>query len=154
MNKTVKTIAWICLILGLLGVAVEVGLYVRGRSLVAQMQESIASGEYPPGWGRFGGLHEDEDFKGQRGDLEDTDGGGELHRMLLNRDGRFPFGGAMGGARGGVARGIFGRPAFGIIFLILAAGPVLMVIGAVTLVVNREPKMGEDKRKKSKSKKA
>jgi len=47
MNKTVKTIAWICLVLGLLGLAVDIGLYVRGRAIVANIAERGEAGELP-----------------------------------------------------------------------------------------------------------
>ena len=46
MNKTVKTIAWICLVLGLLGLAVDLGAYVFGRSVAVRIQESIKAGEF------------------------------------------------------------------------------------------------------------
>lgn len=46
-NKTIKTIAWICLVLGLLGVAADVGVYVRGRIWASEMQEANAFGEMP-----------------------------------------------------------------------------------------------------------
>ena len=64
MNKTVKTIAWICLVLGLLGLAVDVGVYVRGRALAARIQESIESGEFQTFRKRLGDVDDDGDIDG------------------------------------------------------------------------------------------
>jgi hypothetical protein len=155
MNKTVKTIAWICLVLGLLGVAVEVGVYVRGRALVAQFQESVESGEFP----MFKSLFADGD---KDGDIDDED----WDKDSFDRSGRFALGGMMDIRRGfeifsnnrgwlsGMHDGSFRR--IGLVFplLLLAGGPVLTVVGAVMLIVNRTPKViVESKDKKEKSKK-
>lgn len=152
MSKTVKTIAWICLVLGLLGMAVEVGVYVRARSLMAQFQESVKAGEFPMLKGRF--TDGDGDFDKENREESDFD-----------RSEWFAHGGMMDGRRGfepfSNKRGYFlnmhdgsvGRVSFAIPFLLLASGPVLTVVGAVMLIVNREPKVDETKGKKAKSKK-
>ena len=49
--------------------------------------------------------------------------------------------------------GSFGRVGLAFPFLMLASGPVLTVIGAVMLIVNREQKASDSKDKKEKSKK-
>jgi len=150
MNKTVKTIAWICLVLGLLGVAVEVGVYVRARSFVAQFQESVEAGEFPKFKNRFAD-----------GDIDDED----LDKDSLNRSEWFAHGGMKKGRRGfdtfsnsrgflpGMYDGGIGRVGFAIPLLLLAGGPVLTVVGAVTLIVNREPKVEGNKGKKTSKKK-
>ena len=149
MNKTVKTIAWICLVLGLLGVAVEVGIYVRGRALVAQVQESIEAGEFPAFKGRFADVDED-------GDIDDED----WEKLPSDRGEWFHFDGMMRGRKslntfsnshGGLSSGM--RGGFAFLFLLLAGGPVLTVVGAVMLIVNREPKVSDSKEKKEKGKK-
>lgn len=152
MNKTVKTIAWICLVLGLLGMAVEVGVYVRVRSLMAQFQESVEAGEFPMFKGRF--IDGDGDFDKENWEESDFD-----------RSEWFAHGGMMDGGRGfdtlfnsrryllNMHDGSVGRVGFVFPFLLLASGPVLTVVGAVMLIVNREPKVDEAKEKKAKSKK-
>ncbi|MCJ7519795.1 MAG: hypothetical protein MUO42_09020, partial [Anaerolineaceae bacterium] len=54
MNKTLNTIAWICLALGLLGMMVDAGALIFGRRLVAdrlvafeEMRASAAKGNTP-----------------------------------------------------------------------------------------------------------
>jgi len=150
MNKTVKTIAWICLVLGLLGMVVEVGIYVRARSFVAQFQESIEAGEFPMFKSRFA----DGDFDDEGWDKDSFD-----------RDEWFTHGGLKEGRRGfdtfsnsrgfipGTRDGSVGRVGFALPFLLLAGGPVLTVVGAVMLIVNREPKVEGNKAKKANKKK-
>jgi hypothetical protein len=150
MNKTVKTIAWICLVLGLLGMAVEVGVYVSARSMVAKYQESVASGEFPI----FKSCFVD-------GDTDDED----WDKDSFDRDEWFAHGGMIEGRRGfdtfsnsrgflpGMRDGSVGRVGFALPFLLLAGGPVLTVVGAVMLIVNREPKVSETKSKKASKKK-
>ncbi len=154
MNKTVKTIAWICLVLGLLGMAVEVGVYVRGRALVAQFQESIEAGEFPAFKGRFADMDED-------GDIDDED----WEKLPSDRGEWFHFDGMRGGRKSlntfsnshgwlsSMRDGNIGRAGFAILFLLLAGGSVLTVVGAVILIVNREPKVSDSKEKKEKGKK-
>ncbi len=121
MKKTVRTIAWICLVLGLIGVAVDVGIYVNNRAGAAQMREAVAAGESPNPKGRFEDLNQ-EDFE----NFPRNQGGGN-----------------------------FGRRGFGFGYspLLLAAGPVLTVTGAVLLIVIRKPKDSDGKEKKEKGKK-
>ena len=150
MNKTVKTIAWICLVLGLLGLAVDVGLYVHGRSMVARMQEYAASGELP----NAGGRNIDGDLE-----KEDKNGDQKIGRLQPGRAGiENPTGGRRGKIAGdtridrrNVGPGFMGgRIGFPLFFL--ASGPVLTVVGAVMLIVNRDEKKPEEKNKKSKNK--
>ena len=154
MNKTVKTIAWICLVLGLLGVTAEVGAYVYGRSHMAQFKEAIEAGEIPAFKDHFADVDED-------GDINDEDWG----KDSFDRSKCFAFGGMMDGRRGfytfsksrgplpGMHDGSFGRVGFALPFLLLTSGPVLTVVGAVILIVNRELKVSDSKEKKEKNKK-
>jgi len=145
MNKTVKTIAWICLVLGLLGVAVDVGVYVRGRAIAAQVDEWIGTGEMPGIGRRFDSTDSDERIKPE-----------ELGSWDMR-----PFGGTFpGGMRGGrmlpqrVPGGYgFSQFGFGAPMLLLAAGPILAVVGGVILIVNREPLESDNKKKKVKKQK-
>ena len=152
MNKTVKTIAWICLVLGLLGVTAEVGAFVYGRSRITQYKEAVEAGEIPAFKDHFSAVDGDIDKE-------------EWEEKISDRDGLFAFGGMKGGGRGfytfskssgrlsGMHDGSFGRIGFALPFLLLASGPVLTVVGAVILIVNREPKVSDSKEKKEKSKK-
>ena len=154
MNKTVKTIAWICVVLGLLGVALDVGVYIRGRAFVAQMRESMEAGDFPIFKGRFADTDEN-------GDIDEED----LQEFSLDRDGWFHGGGILDGRRSFApfsnSRGrlphlrgdSFSRSCFVLPFLFLTSGPVLAVVGAVILIVNRELKVKDEKEKKEKSKK-
>lgn len=145
MNKTIKTIAWICLILGLLGVAADVGMYVRGRIWASEMQEAFLSGEMPERGGRF-----------SDGDSENK----PENRDRINKDGQpgsFRKSGGMGGASlpggrtgfAGIGRGTLAMP-----FFMMAAGPVLTVVGGVMLLVNREPKPKKEEKATKKTKEA
>ena len=146
MNKTVKTIAWICLVLGLLGLAVDIGLYVRGRAIVANIAERGEAGELPA--------------LGRR--LDDTESGEAIKPDESFEGKERPFGGSFPtGMRGGSyiplrrpARQDFRQYGFGSPILLLAAGPVLTVIGAVTLIVNRAPIEQESKGRKAKKQKS
>lgn len=152
MNKTVKTIAWICLVLGLLGVTAEVGAYVYGRSRITQFKEAVEAGEIHAFKGHFADVDEDIDKE-------------EWEENFPDRDGWFAFGGMMDSRRGfdtfskssgllpSMHDGSFGRVGFALPFLMLVSGPVLTVVGAVILIVNREPKVSDSKEKKEKSKK-
>jgi hypothetical protein len=138
MNKTVKTIAWICLVLGLLGIAVDIGMYVRARTSAAQIAEQIEAGDLPAMGRRF----EDRD--------EDVDADADGFRIQPRKGrGRFiPGGGSPHFQPGRIANrsSILGLP-----LLLVAAGPVLTVVGAVMLIVNREPR---EKQSDSTAKKA
>lgn len=160
MSKTVKTIAWICLVLGLLGVAVEVGVYVRARSLITQVKEAVEAGEIPAFKDHFADVDEDADID-KDGDIDKED----CVKSHFDRSGSFAFGGMMDSKRGldtfyksrgglpGLRYGSIGHVGFALPFLLLASGPVLTVVGAVILVVNREPRAENGKEKKAKSKK-
>ena len=164
MNKTLKTIAWIFLALGLMGMVVDVGVLVFGRKLAGERQTAFEemraesqSGKVLNGKNNCIAEDENNDGKpdgdclklqapgqpGQPGEGQPGVGGRTLRRGLLfkmrnNMDGR-RFGG----------RGIL--PLF-----FLAFGPILVVVGAVILLVNREPKptvVKEEKEEKEQKKK-
>ncbi len=155
MNKTVKTIAWICLVLGLLGTAVDVGVYVRGQSLMAQFQEAFEAGEMPAFQGRFNNAEKDGGV--DRDNLQENapDRDGEIQRggMLSGGRGFNTFSNNRSGFPGGMRDGSFGRGGFVLPFLFLLSGPVLAVVGAVMLIVNRTPKKEASNEKKEKNKK-
>lgn len=140
MNKTVKTIAWICLVLGLLGLAVDAVVIVGGRMAANQMQEAIAAGELPTDGFPFSEKGEfdaeaRETWREEHGDAlfnpdERPDGKGG--RNALN------FGRNSGPDRNNGLSG-FRSMRFGLPLFLLAMGPVLTVVGAVILIVNREP---------------
>jgi hypothetical protein len=123
MNKTLKTIAWICLVMGLLGMVVDAGALIVGRTImsnrlvIAEQNNAPANGNNPqfkqplqPGNWQPG-------FRGMMGR------GG----MMSNFRGRF------NGGRIGLGAGIF-------LLFFMALGPVLAIVGAVILLVHREPK--------------
>ena len=150
MNKTVKTIAWICLVLGLLGVAIEVGVYVRARSFVAQLQESVEAGEFPMFKSRFSnGDIDDEDWDKDSFDRGEWFAHGEMIEGRRRFDTFSNSRGFLPGMRDRNVRHV----GFALPFLLLASGPVLTVVGAVTLIVNREPKVKGNKAKKTSKKK-
>ena len=145
MSKTVKTIAWICLVLGLLGVAVDAVVLVRAQSIRANVAERIASGEMPS-------------TKGQAADKDnDSESNNDENKPGLGRGQKQNFlpGGRRDAASGKISfkrdPGKAGRRGFGfgLPLLFVAAGPILVVVGAVTLIVNREPKKKETEAKKS-----
>ncbi|MDO9545522.1 MAG: hypothetical protein Q7J07_02085 [Pelolinea sp.] len=151
MNKTVKTIAWICLVLGLLGMAVDVGVYVKGRSLVAQHQEAFEVGEMPAFRSRFTDVDGDIDDDWDKGSVDRSDwfaDGG----MMSGRKGIDTFSNSHGYLPG-MRDGGFGSVGFALPFLFLVSGPVLAIVGTVILIVNREPKIEDSSVKKEKSKK-
>jgi hypothetical protein len=157
MNKTLKTIGWICLALGVLGILASAGALVIGRQFTADRQAAIAEV-------REKTQDNDRPARNQLCITEDADGDGkpdgeciqqpdwlqgfalrqgvqagrrlmQSSRPLVNRTAAFGFG---------------GLPIF-----LFVLGPVLTVIGAVILLVNRESKekIGvEDEKKTAKSK--
>jgi len=138
MNKTVKTIAWICLVLGLLGIAVDVGMVVRAQTLRARVAERIEDAELPEATDKGDG------GKGQ--------GPGGSREWPGNQDGKVaPIGGISRGNRGRLGRN---ARRSGLPLALIAAGPVLAVIGGVTLIVNREPKNKDSKSPTKKTKKS
>jgi len=163
MNKTVKTVAWICLVLGVLGTALDAGAFVFARKVFVsrrtsfeEMREQYEAGELPH-------FEDCQDEAGEECEAMDFD------RKPLDRFGgkaggfsqRGFFGGGMIGmdrraAGGQYTTGWGSHPIsgghFALPFLMIASGPVLLVIGAVMLIVNREPAK-EDKKVKSKKSK-
>jgi len=137
MNKTVKTIAWICLVLGLLGIAVDIGVYVKARSFAAQIADQIEAGEMP-----FAGRRFDDDEDQDADEFRMRPGKGD--DWFMPRDGFFHFQPGMIGNRSFS----IGWPLF-----FLAAGPILAVVGGVMLIVNREPKQSDQEQKTKKAKK-
>lgn len=158
MNKTVKTIGWICLALGALGILVDAGAVLAATQFrterlaaIEEISESIQNNERPA-----------------RSELciaEDADGDGkpdgdcfqrsDVTKGLLPRQDGQPGRGLMRLPRAGFDRragiGFGGLPIF-----LFALGPILAMIGAVMLLVNREPKekaetTAEEKTPRSKS---
>jgi hypothetical protein len=158
MNKTVKTIAWICLVLGLLGTAVDAGVVLYGQQMRNQAREAFEAGEIPATGRRFNDANKDgeinrEDLEGKDSDRENRSSLGE---MLEGRSGSARFLNSLRLSRG-MRSSSFGRSGLGSLALMFISGPILAVIGAVILIVNREPKaveVVEQKEKKAKSKKA
>ena len=91
MNKTVKTIAWICLVLGLLGLAAEVGAYVYGRSRIAQFQEDVETGKIPAFKDHLSDVDGDIDKEEWRENFSDRDGWIKPGGMKDDRRGINPF---------------------------------------------------------------
>ena len=148
MNKTLKTIAWICLALGLMGTAVDAGMLVYGRKLAAERQTAIEaiqdanqSGSAPDGKNTC--IAEDADQDGKPdGDCLQLQASGQPGGIGKGQPG---FGGQMlgRGTRLGMRGGFAGRRMAGrgiLPLFFLALGPILLVVGAVILLVNREPK--------------
>jgi hypothetical protein len=137
MNKTLKTIAWICLALGLLGMAVDTGALVFGRRLVSERQ--AAFNELRSAAGSLY-IAKDENKDGKPDDdclqLQQPGWPGIRQPGFGIQQGR---GGMMFNDRGGFNGAPFaGRGVFLLFFI--ALGPILLIVGAVILLVNREPK--------------
>jgi hypothetical protein len=150
MNKTLKTIAWICLVLGLMGTVVDAGILVAGIKMAAGRQTAIEdikdqnqTGNMPNAKNICIAKDADQDGKpdgdclkmqapGQPG----QPGAGQPFRRAMIQKMRNKM-----DVRRNNGRGI-------LLFLFLALGPILLVIGAVMLLVNREPKKAEVKEKK------
>lgn len=156
MNKTLKTIGWICLAIGLLGILGDAGAFVIGRRFATERLAAIE--EIQETAQERGGLQ-----PGQLCIAQDADGDGKPDGDCIQQPDRlkgiaFRQGGRMGGGlmqsphsllnrRG--ALGFAGLPIF-----LYMLGPILAVVGAVILLVNREPKNEttmEDKKKHVKS---
>ncbi len=156
MNKTLKTIAWVCLALGLLGMAVDGGAIIYGRKLVAgrqaafeEMQAAVQSGNGSATNNKCIAEDANKDGKpdgdclnlqapGQPGQLnagQPEIGGRPIRRVMLQK-----------------LRNNFNSRRFnglGILPLFfMALGPILAVVGAVILLVNREPKAAVVKEEK------
>jgi len=146
MNKTLKTIAWICLVLGLLGVAADAAALVFGRTLLerrgAQLEETRETiREVAGDWREHPCLSEGEEGKIVM-DRECLEERGFSKRRIVR--GVMPGGHSALGIR---------KPSAGfwiLPLLLFAAGPVFVVIGSVMLVVNREPEAEKKKQEKAK----
>ena len=132
MNKILKTIAWICLALGLLGMVASAGALIVGRTLLANRQ-AVQSGDNPAAGSKC--IAEDANKDGKPdGDClklqapgQPGIGGRPIRRSMLLRLHNNFKGRRFGG--------------FGLLPLFfVASGPILAVVGAVILLVNREPK--------------
>ena len=148
MNKTIKTIAWVCLALGLIGTAVDAGMLVFGIKLIAGRQTAIEdiknqnqSGNIPDTKNTC--IAEDADQDGKPdGDCLQLQAPGQPGQPGAGQPG---FGGRLQqrGNQLGMRAGLAGRRMAGRAILplfCLALGPILLVVGAVILLVNREPK--------------
>jgi len=149
MNKTMKTIAWICLVLGLLGVAADAAALVYGRALFERRSEQLAE-SHEKIRDSYGGWRENpclsEDGEGEivvdRECLEERgiNRRAVARRMMPGRrfTERIP--------RPSGASWIFP-------LLLFATGPVLVVVGSVMLIVNREPKTYKEEKEEPEPKK-
>ena len=161
MNKTIKTIGWICLALGVLGILAGGGVFLLRQQWIADRQTTaeefrvtLTEGELPKA-GNYC-LAEDEDGDGKpdgvclqlpalrekfsrRGAMRPENRLMQIPRTRLSAN-RFSMGGGL--------------------ILLFALGPILAVVGAVILLVNHTPKQqtalptdeekaGNDKLKKS-----
>jgi hypothetical protein len=142
MNKTLKTIGWICVALGLLGILADAGALVIGRRFAAD---------------RLAAIEEFQENAQERASIQpgalciaqDADGDGKPDGDCVQRPDRLQgFSSGQGSRIGGgmmqsprlaynrrASIGFAGLPIF-----LFAMGPVLAVVGAVILLVNREPK--------------
>ena len=145
MNKTIKTIAWICVVLGLLGTAADGFMIARVWSWkndtqarlmdidVDEVEQRLEDADlekiFPHSeWGEEEIRERFEEFRQQKGDESVKRA---VARFAKNRmPGRFDNR-VMRHASHAV------RPSFP--FAAIALGPVLLVAGTVTLIVNREP---------------
>jgi len=168
MNKTLKTIAWICLTLGLLGTTVDAGMLVVGRKLVAVRQTAVEdiknqnlSGNMPNAKNIC--LAEDADQDGKPdGDCLKQQAPGQFWQFGQRKQPGQPDQKGIGGSESGkqpfrrnmmrMMRNNMDSPRMAghgiLLFLFLALGPILLVVGAVILLVNREPKKATVKEEK------
>ncbi len=153
MNKTLKTIAWICIALGLLGLVVDAGALMYGRNIVRerqaafeQMRSAAESGEVPAAGNRCIAEDANNDGKpdsdclklqqsGQPGSL----GAGQPGAAQQGFGIRQGHGGMFRSNRPDFESGRFGGQGILLMFF-LALGPILVIVGTVILLVNREPK--------------
>ncbi len=145
MNKTLKTIGWILVALGILGILADAGAFVLGHRLAANRQALIQ---------QWNGSDD-----GQRPVKPPQYGQGVFPRQ--GQGGIMPRFGMRSYRNGGGFMRFRPRGFFFLPVLFFALGPVLLVVGAVLLLVNRVPKEKKEKvepkeekeTKKSKSKK-
>lgn len=142
MNKTVKTIGWICLVLGALGILADAGAVFAARQFrterqaaIEEISESIQNNIRPALSELCIAKDTDGDGKPDGDCIQRSD----VAQGLFPRQGGQPRRGLMQMPRAGFDRrdgaGFSGLPIF-----LFALGPILGVIGAVMLLVNREPK--------------
>lgn len=142
MNKTLKTIGWICLALGVLGILADAGAFVLGLQFAEYRQTAIDEM-------REAAQESGKPALEQLCIAEDADGDGKPDGNCLQQPERpLRFAPRQDGRAG---RGLLQLPRPGIdrkgalginrlpIFLFVL-GPFLAVVGAVILLVNREPK--------------
>jgi len=144
MNKTIRTIAWICLVLGIMGLLLDAGIILYLGRVRAERQAAIEAGELP----YFRGAPQSGTLEGEVPESSDQDDEND-NGGVLPQPGFIPRARAdrmrsiLQGRRSSSFLGaVPGRTNFHLPFLPLfffGAGPVLAVIGAVTLIVNREP---------------
>jgi hypothetical protein len=157
MNKTLRTIGWICLALGVLGILAGASALVIGRQFAADRQAAIAEVREA--------VQDGERLeRGQLCIAQDADGDGKPDgECIEQQDWQQKFAPRQGGQVGGrlmqSSRPMVNRRAAfslgGLPIFLFALGPVLAVIGAVILLVNREPKENitvEDEKKTTKAK--
>jgi hypothetical protein len=151
MNKTLKTIAWICLALGLLGMAVDAGVLIYGRKLAGERQaafeemQAVVQPENDP-TAKNRCIAEDANKDGKPdGDCLKLQASGQpgqpgIGGRLIKRSMMLTLRNAPGGRR---------FNGFGILpIFFIALGPILAVVGAVILLVNHEPKAVKVKEEK------
>ena len=148
MNKTLKTIAWVCLALGLLGTVVDAGALLYGRKLAGERQAAfdeiraeIQLGSTAAGKNTC--IAEDADKDGKPdGDcltVQDPVQPEGAQPGIIGRPVRRAMVSRMRADFGSRRIGLFGiLPLF-----CMALGPILAVVGAVFLLVNRESKVKE-----------
>ncbi len=159
MNKTLKTIGWVCLALGLLGILVDAGVFVIGSQFADDRQTVIEKM-------RENAQETSKIEPGQLCIAQDADGDGKPDGECIQQPGRLQGFALRQGSLTGRRLLQNHRPmlnhrtAFGfggLAIILFALGPVLAVIGAVILLVNREPKEKtavEDEKKTTKAKSA
>jgi hypothetical protein len=137
MNKTLKTIAWICLALGLLGMVVDAGALIAGRNMMANRLAIAGQNNTPPTGSapQFGAPCQQGTCQQENGQQENNQQG----KWQQGFGGRFGRGGMMFNFRERFNHGRFGLLGIFALFF-MALGPVLAIVGAVILLVNREPK--------------
>lgn len=142
MNKTLKTIGWICLALGMLGILAGAGAFIIGRQYAADRQAAIDEV-------RETAQDSDRPARGQLCIAEDSDGDGKPDGDCIQQPDRQKVFALLQGGQPGRRlmqnpHTLLGRRASfsfgGFPVILLGLGPVVAVIGAVILLVNREPK--------------
>jgi hypothetical protein len=159
MNKTFRTIAWLCIVLGIMGmiamfVIFGIGqtIHVEGRS---QTRQSVMKSQDI----ELGEDTSDCFFENEEGDTfiktdcftreENKMSSRRFTFRRLRPQGRiFPF-----GTQRGFSRNTYSSLPFFPVLLFIS-GPVLTAIGAVILIVNREPRKKDNEVKNKPDKKS